>query len=245
MMFTFQTCSSPYTLSSICIIYVTGLIFLQFFGISLIPLILVLILFEIQIRSERLFVEAGKGDLTVMERAGPFAKEDGNGENCPKHDVDTLMEEACVRMNKFEIDSGDKEDMAWQGTTSEVVEGPTPEGLLYTLPYLGLKELLVLEGASKVLRDAVRGDVLLWQQLHVEDPLNKGITNDSLVKLSQRAQGRLQSLNLVKCVKISEEAIETVITSNPLLQKVPACFIMDHETSAWQGFAIGAQSSTN
>lgn len=186
-----------------------------------------------------------------MKRAGPLAKEDGNGENCQKHDVIevsdgvTIKEAACIRMNKFEMDSGEIKDVPCQGTTGEVLEGPTPEGLLYTLPYLGLKELLVLEGVSKVLRDAVRGDVLLWQQLHVEDPLNKGLTNDSLVKLSQRAQGRLQSLNLVKCVKISEEAIETVITSNPILQKVFICFIMDRKTSAWQGFAIGAQSSTN
>jgi hypothetical protein len=109
--------------------------------------------------------------------------------------------------------------------TEEKVEAPPhnsciPEALFYTLPYLGLKELLILELVSKQLRDAVRGDVLLWQQLHVNAPLNKKFTNDALLRLASRGQGRLRSVSLVKCVKITDDGIETVLASNPMLQKV-------------------------
>lgn len=109
--------------------------------------------------------------------------------------------------------------------TEEKVEAPPhngciPEALFYTLPYLGLKELLILELVSKQLRDAVRGDVLLWQHLHVNAPLNKKFTNDALLRLASRGQGRLRSVSLVKCLRITDDGIETVLASNPMLQKV-------------------------
>jgi len=100
------------------------------------------------------------------------------------------------------------------------VAGSTPEALFYLLPYLGLRELLVLETVSRQLRDAIRADVLLWQQLHVDPPLNKKFTDVELVRLASRAQGRLQSLDLVKCTRVTEETVETIVASNPQLEKV-------------------------
>lgn len=103
--------------------------------------------------------------------------------------------------------------------------GSTPESLFYVLPYVGLRELLVLEIVSKQLRDAIRGDVLLWQQLHVDSPLNKKFTDVELARLASRALGRLQSLDLDNCTRVSEEAVETVVASNPELVKLslPGC----------------------
>lgn len=96
----------------------------------------------------------------------------------------------------------------------------THEALFYVLPYLGLRELLTLETLSRRLRDLIRGDPLSWQQLLVDAPSNKNFTNVELVKLTSRAQGRLQSLSLVKCLKISEEVVEAVLVANPLVHKV-------------------------
>jgi len=98
--------------------------------------------------------------------------------------------------------------------------GSTPESLFYVLPYVGLRELLVLETVSRQLRDTIRGDVLLWQQLHVDSPLNQKFTDEELARLASRAPGRLQSLDLVHCTRVSEEAVEAVVASHPLLEKV-------------------------
>lgn len=107
-----------------------------------------------------------------------------------------------------------------EGDGSSETGSFTPEALFYVLPYLGLRELLVLETVSRQLRDAIQGDVLLWQELQVDSPLNKKFTDVELVRLARRAQGRLQSLGLVDCTRVTEEAIETVVASNPLLEKV-------------------------
>ena len=98
--------------------------------------------------------------------------------------------------------------------------GTTPEVLFYVLPYLGLKELLTFEAVSSQLREAIRGDVTLWQQLHVDGPLSRKLTSAELIKLSSRAHGRLRALSLVKCTRIPELLIEEIVESNPLLQKV-------------------------
>lgn len=111
---------------------------------------------------------------------------------------------------------GSKE--AGDGPSSET--GTTPEVLFYVVPYCGLKELLTLERVSSQLREAVRGDARLWQQLHVDAPLNKKITNTELMRLSSRSHGRLQSLSLVNCTKIAEGVIEEILQSNPRLHKV-------------------------
>lgn len=112
----------------------------------------------------------------------------------------------------------DSSKEAGDGSSSQ--SGTTPEALFYVLPYLGLKEVLTLEAVSNQLREAIRGDVTLWQQLHVDVPLNRKLTNAELIRLSSRSHFRLQSLSLIKCTRISERVIEDIVRANPLLQKV-------------------------
>ncbi|KAG0599215.1 hypothetical protein M758_12G136300 [Ceratodon purpureus] len=106
------------------------------------------------------------------------------------------------------------------GDGSSFLPATTPEALFYVLPYLGLKELLTLETVSSQLREAIRGDVTLWQQLHVDVPLNRKLTDAELVGLSSRSHGRLQSLSLIKCIRLSESVIEHIVEANPMLQKL-------------------------
>jgi hypothetical protein len=143
---------------------------------------------------------AGKGGEVVLEkRSGDLGRDAG------------YAEPSGVR---FGEDAGDN------SSTCEALERLALEGLVYTLPYVGVQELLVLERVSKSLWDAIRSDVLLWQRVRVDEPLSTRLTDTGLLKLVERAQGRLQSLSLIQCKKVSDEAIERVLVTNPTLLKV-------------------------
>lgn len=95
----------------------------------------------------------------------------------------------------------------------------------FTLSHLRLQDLFSVERVCKSLRAAVKNDVLLWRHLHVEHPLSKKLTNDTLLQLSARAQGHLQCLSLVDCFKITDDGLKQVLDSNPKLTKLclPGC----------------------
>lgn len=99
------------------------------------------------------------------------------------------------------------------------------EAMPFVFPYMCLPGLLTMEKACKSFRDWIRNDVLLWQQLHVEPPLSKNLTNDVLLELASRSKGQLRGLNLVDCTKVTEAAVEQVVLSNPRLTKLslPGC----------------------
>eukprot|EP00250_Pteridium_aquilinum_P011252 c19937_g1_i1 orf=161-2350(-) len=99
------------------------------------------------------------------------------------------------------------------------------EAMSYALSYMSLQDLLTMEKVSKSLKDWIRNDVLLWQQLHVEPPLSKGLTDEVLLELASRSKGQLWCLNLVDCTKVTEAAVEQVVLSNPRLTKLclPGC----------------------
>lgn len=103
--------------------------------------------------------------------------------------------------------------------------GSPHEAIFFTLFYLNLQDLFSVERVCKSLRAAVKNDVLLWRHLHVEHPLNKKLTNDTLLQLSARAQGRLQCLSLVDCFKVTDDGLKQVLDSNPKLTKLclPGC----------------------
>ncbi|CAL0299162.1 unnamed protein product [Lupinus luteus] len=106
-------------------------------------------------------------------------------------------------------------------------EGAVPHDALYfVLGYLHVQDLLAVERVCRSLHDAVRGDPLLWRTVHIHHPLNKRITDDTLVKLTSRAQGTLQCLILVNCSRITDSGLGRVLQSNPRLVKlvVPDCF---------------------
>ncbi|XP_016514795.1 F-box protein SKIP14 [Nicotiana tabacum] len=105
-------------------------------------------------------------------------------------------------------------------------DGGTPSDALFlALSYLCLRDLLSVERVCKPLRDVVRGDPLLWRNIHVDHPLSCKITDEILTKLTERAQGHLHSLSLVHCSKITDSGLNCVLERNPSLKKlsVPGC----------------------
>ncbi|KAL8550664.1 hypothetical protein ACS0TY_009178 [Phlomoides rotata] len=99
------------------------------------------------------------------------------------------------------------------------------EALKFCLLYLGLKDLLSVEGVCSSLRSEVREDSLLWKTIHIDQPLNEKITDDLLLKLTCRADGDLRCLSLIDCPKITDECIRHILETNPRLMKlfVPGC----------------------
>ncbi|XP_022774298.1 F-box protein SKIP14-like isoform X2 [Durio zibethinus] len=105
-------------------------------------------------------------------------------------------------------------------------EGTAPnDALFFALGYLGVEDLLAVERVCRSLRDAVRSDPLLWRSIYIEHSLSKRITDDALLKLTSRAQGTLECLSLVGCVKITDDGLKLALESNPRLNKlsVPEC----------------------
>lgn len=105
-------------------------------------------------------------------------------------------------------------------------DGSAPSDALYlALNYLGLRDLLSIERVCKALRDVVRSDPLLWRNIHVGPPLSNHITDDILIRLTDRAQGHLHSLSLVHCPWITDSSLNCVLERNPSLKKlsVPGC----------------------
>lgn len=100
-------------------------------------------------------------------------------------------------------------------------EGGQPhDGMFFALGYLSVQDLLSIERFCKSLRDGVRSDPLLWRSIHIEQPLSEKITSDALQKLVNRARGNLRCLNLVECIRITDEGLKRVLETNPRLTKV-------------------------
>lgn len=100
-------------------------------------------------------------------------------------------------------------------------DGGSPhEGFLLSLSYLNAQDLLSAERVCKLLHSTVQSDALLWRDIHIEQPLSERITDDTLLRLANRAQGNLQSLSLVKCSRITDDGLKRVLESNPRLIKV-------------------------
>lgn len=91
------------------------------------------------------------------------------------------------------------------------------------LPYLEMRDLLAVEGVCRSLRGSVRKESsFLWRTIDLsgDSPLKYRVTDDSLLKLTRRAQGRLQCLNLGGCVSITDNGLVQVLATNPHLTKV-------------------------
>lgn len=98
--------------------------------------------------------------------------------------------------------------------------GQVPEGMVYGLGYLGLKDLLSVEQVCKSLHEAVRGDPLLWMSIQIDSTLSERINDETLLKVTRKAQGNLRSLSLVACLNVTDEGLRCVLEENPLLTKV-------------------------
>ncbi|XP_071716031.1 F-box protein SKIP14-like [Rutidosis leptorrhynchoides] len=110
-------------------------------------------------------------------------------------------------------------------TCPDVIGGEPHQAFVLALSYLGIKDLLVVERVCKSLCYTIRNDSLLWRNLLIKHPLNERITDDVLVQLTNRAEGNLRCLSLIKCPKITDDGLRRVLENNPKLTKlfIPGC----------------------
>ncbi|CAN8266249.1 unnamed protein product [Cochlearia groenlandica] len=101
-------------------------------------------------------------------------------------------------------------------------EGEEPhDAFEIILPYLAMKDLLAVEGVCRSLRDSVRKEPFLWRTIDLHNTFCKRkVTDDSLLKLTDRAQGNLQCLNLGGCAGITDNGLMQVLANNQSLAKL-------------------------
>ncbi|CAG7859855.1 unnamed protein product [Brassica rapa] len=89
------------------------------------------------------------------------------------------------------------------------------------IPYLEMRDTFAVESVCRSLRDSVRKESCFWRTVDLSDSLLKyRVTDDSLLKLTRRAQGHLRCLNLGGCVSITDDGLMQVLASNPRLTKL-------------------------
>ncbi|KAE8076334.1 hypothetical protein FH972_014994 [Carpinus fangiana] len=110
-------------------------------------------------------------------------------------------------------------------SSQKVHARPPHEALFLVLAYLPLFELLAISEVCVSLRDAVQKDVLPWLNIIVERPLNLRLNDEILMKITSKAIGRLKTLALINCFKISDDGLQWVVDRNPHINKlyIPAC----------------------
>ncbi|KAM2333207.1 hypothetical protein ACFX1X_011116 [Malus domestica] len=127
----------------------------------------------------------------------------------------------------MEISESTVEHQEHEATDSSGDEqaGPPHEALFLVSAYLPLFELLAVSGVCRTLRDAVNTDVLPWLKIIVKAPLNLRLSDEVLMKITSKANGRLRSLALMNCANITDEGLQGVVEQNPLINKlyVPGC----------------------
>ncbi|KAL3644458.1 hypothetical protein CASFOL_009638 [Castilleja foliolosa] len=99
------------------------------------------------------------------------------------------------------------------------------EALVSILSCLGIKDLLSVERVCKSLCLTIRNEPWLWRNIYIDQPLSERITDDALLQLASRADGKLQCLSLVECPKVTDDGIRRVLEMNLHLTKlfVPGC----------------------
>ncbi|CAI9275158.1 unnamed protein product [Lactuca saligna] len=128
--------------------------------------------------------------------------------------------------NESPDDKGGASFMDDEDATTSNNEGGDPhEAFVLALTYLGTKDLLLLECVCKTLSSTIRSDSLLWRTIHIDQPLSEKITDDILVQLTNRSEGNLRCLTLIKCPRITDDGLKRVLETNPKLTKlsVPGC----------------------
>ncbi|CAI9766725.1 unnamed protein product [Fraxinus pennsylvanica] len=112
--------------------------------------------------------------------------------------------------------------LKWKGLEKDCIPVIPPDGLFFDLSYLGMRNPLSVEGVYKLPCDEVRNDPLPWRNIHIDHPLNDIITDDDLLRITNRAQGSLHSLSLVECINITATGLRRIFLRNPGLSKVSA-----------------------
>ncbi|MFS8008352.1 putative F-box domain, leucine-rich repeat domain superfamily, F-box-like domain superfamily [Helianthus anomalus] len=107
----------------------------------------------------------------------------------------------------------------------DVIGGDPHDAFVLALSYLGTKDLLLVEHVCRSLCYTIRNDSLLWRNLYIDQPLNERITDDILIRLTNRAKGNLRFLSLIKCPKITDDGLRRILETNPKLTKVSNFYI--------------------
>ncbi|KAL9666308.1 hypothetical protein QQ045_000636 [Rhodiola kirilowii] len=102
---------------------------------------------------------------------------------------------------------------------------PPHDALYLVLAYLPLFDLLSFSQVCTSFRQAIQYDVLLWLHIYVDKPLSSKISDHTLLRIASRANGRITSLALLNCPRITDQGLQHVIYTNPLIEKlyIPGC----------------------
>lgn len=182
----------------------------------------------------------------VWSGAMRFQPEFGNVESVPFDDFDGLLMEdlwddkfsefLSLNQHGNRINGNqEKEFQVCSKVSTDGEAGEPHDALFFSLAYLGVQDLLVVERVCRSLSNVVRGDPLLWRNICIDHPLSDKITDDALLQLTGRAQGSLQSLSLVQCPRITDNGLKRVLESNPRLTKVTFLYL-NHIHQAFLSF---------
>lgn len=117
-------------------------------------------------------------------------------------------------MRTEEKEEGEEEE-------EEQQQWPSSRSAHEVLPYLhSLFELLSMTGVSRSLRDAIRDETALWTKIVVEPPLRSRLTDDILREITSKSAGKLNTLILRQCLRITDKGLRRVVDANPLIRKV-------------------------
>ncbi|XP_019183574.1 PREDICTED: F-box protein SKIP14-like [Ipomoea nil] len=170
--------------------------------------------------SKRIHPESGAEKMN--ENSGVGAMDFGNGEfdghvfsDC---EMDETMDFSYEKYWIFYDEINKREGLPGEGFQGE--GGSPPDALPLALYRLGVEDLLFVEQVCKSLRDEVQNNPLLWRKIKIDHPLSDKITDDALLQLTNRAQGRLHCLSLVECLKITDSGLKNVLERNKTLTKL-------------------------
>ena len=93
--------------------------------------------------------------------------------------------------------------------------------LMIVLPYLhSLYEFISVSRVSPALRKAVRDQTMLWTKVVVEPPLSPRLTDVILWEFTSKSAGKLNTLILRKCRRVTNIGLRRVVDANPMIKKV-------------------------
>lgn len=115
----------------------------------------------------------------------------------------------CYQIDEKDDDNGD-----------DIHVGTPHDALFFALGHLGMRDLMSVERVCKSLRDGVRNDPLLWRNIHIDQQPGESFADETLLRITNRASGSLQSLSLVKCLKVTDNGLKNVIQQNKGLTKL-------------------------
>lgn len=109
-------------------------------------------------------------------------------------------------------------------SSSSKIDELGPHGaLFFVLGYLQLPDLLSFQRVCRSFRNAIDGDSLLWRRIAVEPPLSGRLTDEDLLRITSKAEGKVMYLGLFDCTGITDHGLLAVVSRNPGIRKVRSC----------------------